>query len=181
MQFLPSEELSLSLLSFRNTKNHEIQEFLQSKAIMYENRRICSTYIVADADALKHHILNIEGYFTLSHKVLELDSSLSNQKRKKLFHGFNKSSNAIPVVLIGQLGKYIDDQNKKYGHVTGTELLDEAFSIIYQVSKKIVCTCIMLECEEADNLRLHQFYQDYGFYPLQKRAQYIQYIFLLHS
>lgn len=181
MKILTCEELVNSLSDFRNSKNHEIEEFLQEKAMLYETRRLCTTYVFADSEALKQQKLKVEGYFTLSHKVLELDASLSNRKRKKLFHGFSDGGDAIPVILIGQLGKYIDLEHGVYGKVSGVELLNEAFSIINLVSEKIVCTCVMLECEDADNAKLHQFYQDYGFQPLQKRGNYVQYIMFLNN
>lgn len=181
MKCLTGNELVNSLSAFRNSKNPEIEEFLQEKAMLYESRRLCTTYIFADEDALKQQKLKVEGYFTLSHKILELNASLSNRKRKKLFHGFSDGGDAVPVILIGQLGKYIDTEHDVYGHVSGTELLDEAFAIINQVSEKIVCTCVMLECEDADNAKLHQFYQNYGFEALQKRGNYIQYIMFLKN
>lgn len=181
MKILKGDELVNALAEFRNSKNKEIEEFLQEKAMLYEKRRLCTTYLYADKEQLKQQQLKIEGYFTLSHKVLELDSSLSNRKKKKIFHGFSDCGEAVPVVLIGQLGKYIDIEHNLFGNISGTEMLDEAFSIIEQVSEKIVCTCVMLECENANNAKLHQFYQDYGFEALQKRENYIQYIMFLKN
>lgn len=181
MKFLTSEELVHSLSEFRNSKNNEIEEFLQEKAMLYESRRLCTTYIFADKEMLEKKQLKVEGYFTLSHKILELSSSISKNKKKKLFHGFSESSNAVPVILIGQLGKYIDEEHNVYGKVSGKELLDEAFAIITQASDKIVCTCVMLECENANNAKLHEFYKNYGFEALQQRDKYIQYILLLKN
>lgn len=181
MKTLTSEKLICALSEFKNSKNHEIEEFLQEKAMLYENRRLCTTYIFADQDMLKQNKLKVHGYFTLSHKILELNEAISKTKRKKLFHGFSNSGNAVPAILIGQLGKYIDEEHGIYGNVSGAEILYEAFTIISQASEKIVCTCVMLECENANNAKLHNFYKSYGFQALQQRDKYTQYIYLLEN
>lgn len=94
---------------------------------------------------------------------------------------------SLYVILIGQLAKHIDATCTpvKVGNTTIEELLDTAFEIIDEVNQKIACRCVLLECREAlDNTKdsrhkLHQKYKDYGFSPLQKDGDLIQYIMMV--
>lgn len=55
--------------------------------------------------------LIVEGYFTLSNKVITIDNSVSNSIRRKIFGGILKETNYVHTILIGQLGKYIGTEN----------------------------------------------------------------------
>lgn len=136
-------------------------------------------------------ILKIEGYFTLSNKVIELSDCISNSKKKKLFNGLNNNDGYFHAILIGQLAKYVDETTEEpiYGDTSMNELLDSAFEIIDGVIERIPCRCVLLECREAsehdpddikqNRIRLHQKYMDYGFIPLQKDDDLVQYIMLV--
>lgn len=50
MELIPQEELSEILLAFRNSKDSDIEEFLNKKALMYEARHWCSTYVLVDEE-----------------------------------------------------------------------------------------------------------------------------------
>ena len=112
-------ELTESLRQFKCTKDHEIQTFLQEKAIQYED---------------------------------------------------------MHFILIGQLGKFIDEENLKSTseELSGEELLNQAFEIIFQVKERIVCNCVLIECK--DDIKIRKIYENYGFQELQKEDDLVQYI-----
>lgn len=101
------------LSKFKCTQNEDIENFLQNKAVLYSNRGWCYTYLIINRDKLEQGIIFVEGYFTLSVKVITLSKEVSNSKKKKIFNGLKKKDNFIPVILIGQLGKYIVKYERK--------------------------------------------------------------------
>lgn len=135
--------------------------------------------------------MSIEGYFTLSNKVLFISDDVSNSRKRKLFNGIKKDDKALHVILIGQLAKFIDesDENPKYGDTSMEELLDTAFEIIDAVNERIPCRWVLLECRESSDedtdeekhgrTKLHQKYIEYGFKDLQKNDNLVQYVMLV--
>lgn len=123
----------------------------------------------------------------MSFKVLSVSDEISKSRKKKLFNGIVTDENSLYVILIGQLAKHIDDAcvPASVGNTTMEELLDTAFEIIEEVNQKIVCRCVLLECREASDdtedsrHKLHQKYKEYGFYPLQKDGDLVQYIMMV--
>ena len=101
-----------------------------------------------------------------------------------MFNGILRDDNCLHVILIGQLAKYIDETTS--GNTSMEELLDNAFQIIDYVNDKISCRCVLLECRDAystdsdeekeERRKLHKKYMDYGFVPIQKEGNLIQYI-----
>lgn len=150
---------------------------MQEKAIQYEDRGWCSTYVLVNENKLeKEQKLFVEGYFSLSNKVIELSNSISKTKKKKLFNGLDKNDEYMHFILIGQLGKFIDEEDSKsiLGEISGRELLNQAFEIIFQVKERIVCNCILIECK--DEVKVRKIYEGYGFQELQKEDGLVQYI-----
>jgi len=191
--YLPPEVLAKGLDSFRNTKDEDIENFLRCKAELFERRHWCATYLLIDAEKLANNELFIEGYFTLSNSLLHVSKDLSISKTftKKLFDGLDGGASNTHVVLIGQLGKYIDESSNPpvYGKTSMKELLDEAVLIVQQINEKIPSRKILLECKEAEieatdemrqkRLKLHLQYQNYGFKMLCKRNHWVQYVLII--
>ena len=135
--------------------------------------------------------MTIEGYFTLSNKVLSISDDVSNSRKRKLFNGIKKDDKSLHVILIGQLAKFIEesDENAKYGDTSMEELLDAAFEIVDAINERIPCRCVLLECRESSEedtdeeklgrTKLHQKYVEYGFIPLQKDDNLVQYVILV--
>lgn len=174
---VPDEQLVGTLSNFRCTRDEDIQDFLQNKALEYENRGWCSTYVLANEEKLdKDSKLWIDGYFTLSNKVIELTDFVSKTQRRKLFKGLKKNDNFMHFILVGQLGKYIDERSSEtvYGETSAVEMLDKAFEIIYQVKERITCSCVLIECK--DDMKVRMIYENYGFKELQKENELIQYV-----
>ncbi len=188
---LPSETLNRGLDSFRNSKDCDIEEFLRFKALKFEERRWCATYLLVNVEDFRKNRLNIEGYFTLSNKVLNISDKVSKSRKKKLFNGLMKDDKSLHVILIGQLAKHIDEtgDSPKYGNTSMTELLDAAFEVIETVNERIPCRCVLLECRksscedsEEDKLsreKLHQKYKDYNFSSLQEDDNLVQYVIMI--
>ena len=132
--------------------------------------------LVDEEELEKKGELVADGFFTLSNKVIKLSDSISNAKKKKLFSGVNKKDEFLHFILIGQLGKHIDESADVpvYGNTSGREMLDKAFEIIYQVKERITCNCVLIECK--DDPKVRKLYEDYGFQELQKDGFLIQYI-----
>lgn len=177
MSSMDSESLEKILDTYRNSKDPDIEDFLRNKAVTYEKRKWCSVYLLVNEEKLNNETIFIEGYFTLSNRVLHLSDKVSNNLRKKLYNGLKKTDeNYIHVLLIGQLGKYIDEDSCSL--LSAEEILDSAFEIIEQVRERIVCNCVILECNSERN-SLRNAYQNYGFHELQSEASLIQYFTII--
>ena len=74
---LPSDVLNNGLNSFRNSRDEDIESFLRFKAVEFEKRHWCSTYLLVDVENFQKGILSIDGYFTLSNKVISIPDNLS--------------------------------------------------------------------------------------------------------
>lgn len=176
LEIASEEQLTEDFLKYYCTKDKDIQNFLQVKALYYENRGWCSTYILANEEKLAYeNTLFVEGYFTLSNKVIQLSDSISGNRRKKFFGGIKKSDHFMHAILIGQLGKYIyeEEEQQIYGETSAEEMLDQAFQIIYEVKERIACNCVLVECKDEPKVR--SIYESYGFTELQQEKELIQY------
>ncbi|MCM1039425.1 MAG: hypothetical protein NC434_08880 [Ruminococcus sp.] len=181
IEVVPAEQLAGTLDTYRCVYDDDIENFLRTKAITYENRGWCSTYLLVDEDKLAEQgNLFVAGYFTLSNKVMRLSETVSHNRRKKLFNGLKKDDNYMHFILIGQLGKHIstdEGQGEKSGAISAIEMLDKAFEIIYQVKERITCSCVLIECKDEPKIR--KIYEEYGFLELQRDEKLIQYFMIL--
>ena len=91
MDTIPTDVLEKALSEFKNSRDEDIERFLQKKAMLYETRKWCSTYVLVSEEALKaNKTIKVEGYFTLSNKVLQISDEVSKNRKKKLFNGVKK-------------------------------------------------------------------------------------------
>ncbi len=153
---------------------------------MYEQRKWSNTYLLISEDGMQQKPMKliVEGYFTLSNKVICIDDAVSNSTRKKIFGGILKENQYIHTILIGQLGKYIED--KYSSSLSMNELLDTAFEIIDKINNYISCRCVLLECrkyipdvDDESREKLHAKYREYGFKKLQDDGELVQYFFII--
>jgi len=164
------EEIDNFLLTFRNTKDKDIERFLREKALIFKKRNWCNTFLLVGEENNKYGF-KVEGYFTLSFKVLSFENDVSKTVRKKLNNGVD--ADAIPVILIGQLGKYIDDDNMIYGDTCADDLIYYAVQIIKEINELVPCRYILLECEK-NRTRLRDLYTSLGFSQIGGDSDYIQ-------
>lgn len=177
---VPSGQLEAALQCYHCTKDKDIESFLQTKAVTYEKRGWCSVYLLVNEEKYEEQgIIDVEGYFTLSNKIVPLSDAVSGNKRRKLFKGMKSELDVAHFILIGQLGKYIfqNDEGMVCGNVSAKQMLDKAFGIIYEVKKRITCSCALIECR--DEPKLCRLYEDYGFRELQKNGDMHQYFKIL--
>lgn len=157
----------------------DIENFLHEKVFEFFDRKWCSVYFFLNENDFNHGKLKIEAYFTLSHKsIVASDNDLSKSKVGKVT-GL-RTSRTLDFVLIGQLGKRIERSTS--GHlikssVTGHEILDRAFEVIFSAADLIPCRCVLVECSDEPNVR--HFYENYGFNFFQNDGSHNQYTKLL--
>ena len=159
-------ELDEALLNFQCSKDLDVQEFLNKKAVNFERRGWATTYLLLSEVDFEQGVLRIEGYFSLTHKAVLFNSDVSLSLRKKLT-GVKKST-IESFVLIGQLGKRIGYySNGEYDESTinAEEIIDDAIAVIQMSSKYIINKHVIVECKPIQKVK--QIYTDYGFSDLQ--------------
>ena len=119
---------------------------------MYEQRKWSNTYLLISEDGMQQKPMKliVEGYFTLSNKVICIDDAVSNSTRKKIFGGILKENQYIHTILIGQLGKYIED--KYSSSLSMNELL--FFSCVFGNESYIVPEKSVLRDFSLQNVRM---------------------------
>ena len=173
------EETLLDLSCFRCSPNSDIQEFLLKNAIEFAKKRISVTYIVENSDNGE-----LLGYFTLAHKVLEVNADLlSNTQKRKMEHSAKQSIESktykVSAFLLAQFGKnYAVDEDKR---ISGEDLLNCVEEIIEKIQYMIGGTVLYLDCEDKDVLT--SFYEQKGrFHKIGERVSetdnktYLQYV-----
>lgn len=160
------DTLAEALCCFQCCKDHDVQDFLNTKAINFEKRGWATTYLLLTKEAFENGELKIEGYFSLTHKAVVFGDDASLSKRQKLTG--KKKAETESFVLIGQLGKSIVDNGDgtiTESSLTANDLLGDAFSIIQQSSDFIICRNVIIECKPIEKVK--KLYEDYGFINLQ--------------
>ncbi len=79
-----TEILELGLSQFFCPKNEDVQEFIRSKAVEFEQRDLGRTYFIVDEQLtlLEQHIA-ILGYFTLAMKSIIFSPEISKELKRK--------------------------------------------------------------------------------------------------
>ena len=75
------------------------------------------------------------------------------------------------IILIGQLGKFYNDEC--CAEISSKEILDYAFEIIYNVNYLIPCRCVLVECSDEEKIRA--VYKKYGFVYFQYDGEHHQF------
>lgn len=170
------DALDKALLSFRCTPDPDIETFLHKNAIPYYKRKLCSVFLLLNEEAFYDGVLQIDAYFTLSHKsIISATVETSNTQRKKVTGGFVDSP-VLEFVLIGQLGKHVEcheDGTIFRASISGAEILDKAFEVMQQASQLIPSRCALIEC--SDEPKVRKVYEDYHFTFLQRDELHNQY------
>lgn len=164
-----------ALLSFRCSKDPDIESFLHTKAIDFHTRKLCSVYLLLNEDLFDQDILKVEAYFTLSYKSLVADASVMSRSSIKKYGG---RSNALTLnfVLIGQLGKWMFEDERgvlQRSSVSSCDILDAAFEIIQASTELIPCKHVLVECN--DEPKVKAAYENYGFSFFQNDGLHNQY------
>lgn len=151
-----------ALKSFKCYKDEDVQSFLNDKAINFEKRGSATTYLLLDEESFNNGELKIEAYLSLTHKSIFFREDVSKTLRNKLAQNRNASDTA--VVLIGQLGKF-EQCNEKgktiSSSLSGKEILDYAIAVISEANELIVNRDVLIECKKCQ--KLVDIYTEYGF------------------
>lgn len=172
--------LQNAMLSFVCDQDTDIQDFMRNKAVTFQQRKLCSVYLLFDQDKLDNSELKIEAYFTLSHKSMVSEEQMSKSKIQK-YAGF-KDAPTLNFVLIGQLGKWVErqaDGTYLRSEITSSSILDYAFDVICSSSELIPCRCVLVEC--SDETKVRRAYESYGFSFFQNDGSHNQYVKLVPS
>ncbi len=142
------DEVKSILSDFVCVKNPEIENFVKNNAIEFAKKKMSITYLVIDSD------VKIQAIFTLTHKALELRNDvLSGTARKKVqrFAQLDKSTDSFVVsaFLIAQFGK---NEAIEHAGISGDELMDMTFKILFSVQHDIGGSVVYLECEDKEKL-----------------------------
>lgn len=170
------DALESAILSFRCTPDTDIETFLHEKAITFYNKKLCSVFLLLNEERFIEGKLQIDAYFTLSHKnIRSADVETTSKNIGKITGGFRRKE-ILEFVLIGQLGKHIEihaDGTVSQADITGKEILDKAFEIMQQASLLIPSRCALIEC--SDEPKVRKIYEDYHFTFLQHDDVHNQY------
>lgn len=143
------------LSGFSCPKNQEIENFLHRNALDFSKRKMSITYLVLDEQQ------RFTGYFTLTHKssLMPTDKLSKTSQKKLAAHArFDEASNCYDVsaFLVAQFGKNYSVLNGNA--ISGNHLMDQVFSVLYEVQRLIGGGIVFLECEGND--KLLEFYQN---------------------
>lgn len=157
-----TEILELGLSQFFCPKNEDVQEFIRSKAVEFEQRDLGRTYFIVDEQLtlLEQHIA-ILGYFTLAMKSIIFSPEISKELKRKIAN--DKNALMATGYLIGQLGK--NDKYREY--IKGEEILSVAMEVISDLHERLGGRFVYVECE--DHPKLISFYERNHFKIVQKR------------
>ena len=111
----------------------------------------------------------ISGYFSLTYKALFVEN-LSKQRRKDITG--NKAEAIAPFILLGQLGKHIEqmpDGSIRSAAISGEDMMRDVFSIIALANSYIINRRVLVECD--DNDKLLAFYTCHGFKLLERESE----------
>ncbi len=152
-------ERTQEVLSGFMCDNDEVQDFINNKAIVHEERGLSRTILVFDE---KNGLL--VGYYTLSIKSLVLSVKLSSKKKKAYFGTAQTNGDVIPAILIGQLGK----NDAVVSEFTGSDLMSLIFGYIFRVDKLL--PSVVSYVEHNGSKKLCKYYEKHGFtyFPREK-------------
>ena len=145
----------------------EVETFLKTKALDFDQRNKSRTYLLIDGG--NDNEIVILGYYTLTMKSLPFGAETSKSAKKKI-DGFRSDVDSTEAVLIGQLGKNYNYKDK----INGKIIIDYALDDIYRTQNIIGGRITFLECQNSE--KVIKFYQENGFVFLQDSGEYLQMI-----
>jgi hypothetical protein len=151
---------------------------------MFEEKHWCSTYLLlsplnSDFDfeqaAFDPADFRIEGYFTLSSKAIHFGENVSEEMIHAMFDWSENVSEQCSAIMIGHLGKYVDEPDGYVSCLSGPEILSAAVGVVAEINEMVPVTNIVLECD-IENKKVQKIYTDYGFDYLQNNGELNMYL-----
>lgn len=152
-------ELMRMISDFSCTRNPDVEHFLKKSAVDFTRKNQSVTYLVLDMEDGA-----LVGYFSIALKPLTVrDETVSNTVKRKIkrISDFDEQTNSytMSAYLIAQIGKnYANSLSKR---ITGSELLELAWSVIEDMQYMGGGTVVFLEANDEESLLL--FYQNNKF------------------
>lgn len=151
------KENTIKLLStFSCPKNSDVEKFLHSTSIRFEESDNARTYLM-----LSDETSEIMAYFSISFKELSLENAKISKGEVKRLDGINKHAEKLKVYLIGQIAKNFNIDNNT---VQLDDILSASYAVINDAKALIGGRAIILECE--NNQKLIALYEQHEFKKL---------------
>lgn len=159
------EQVRDSLSSF-TSPNKDVEYFLHDRCIQFEKVSVSRTTLVFTS--FRGETV-LAGYYAISSKPLTINRknwhNLSKSMQRRLMpmgYKTEQDNYAVSSILLGQLG--LNFQYRKYGILSGSELLASAYESIKAANAIIGGLVLYVEVDNEPHLR--QFYTDNGFSQL---------------
>ncbi|MDB8437707.1 hypothetical protein [Turicibacter sanguinis] len=160
-QFEDLEVLKQAFSEFKCARENDLEVFLRTKCLDYEQAGNCRTFLILDEKQLNEHSkLSIVAFFSTAIAPLDI-SALGKKVRKRLHGPVPLSKQLMSVFLIGQLGRN-DSYSKE--QMPGEVIINECFAAIERAKKIIGGRILLVECRG----HLLSFYEKYGFIRVSK-------------
>lgn len=155
------DKLNTAFKRFSCQREADLENFLQEKAILYENTNLGKTYLILDSTELKNKNFVIAGYFTIAQKSVDI-SEISAKKRRKMLGSYpgRDKLKSVPAYLIGQLGRCDSYSSLQ---LPGDTILNECYNVISLASMIVGGNLIVLECRDG---MFSKVYEHLGFKKL---------------
>lgn len=155
------DKLNTAFKRFSCQREADLENFLQEKAILYENTNLGKTYLILDSTELENKNFVIAGYFTIDQKSVDI-SEISAKKRRKMLGSYpgRDKLKSVPAYLIGQLGRCDSYSSLQ---LPGDTILNECYNVISLASMIVGGNLIVLECRDG---MFSKVYERLGFKKL---------------
>ena len=155
------DKLNNAFKKFSCQREADLENFLQEKAILYENTNLGKTYLILDSTELENKNFVIAGYFTIAQKSVDI-SEISAKKRRKMLGSYpgRDKLKSVPAYLIGQLGRCDSYSSLQ---LPGDTILNECYNVISLASMIVGGNLIVLECRDG---MFSKVYERLGFKKL---------------
>lgn len=155
------DKLNTAFKKFSCQREVDLENFLQDKAILYENTNLGKTYLILDSVELENKNFTIAGYFTIAQKSVDI-SQISAKKRRKMLGSYpgRDKLKSVPAYLIGQLGRCDTYSSLE---LSRNAILNECYNVISLASRIVGGNLVVLECREG---MFSKVYEKLGFRKL---------------
>ncbi|GAQ25684.1 hypothetical protein [Tepidanaerobacter syntrophicus] len=150
---------------------------MRNKAIEYEKRDKCRTYVYFDEEYLEETgKLKVVAFFSLALKTIRIPviNTMSKTLQRKLGKLADKDENIV-AYLIGQLGRS-SDYDKSV--INGKKILQDCYDLIGSARDIVGGRLILIECKRIE--KLCRFYENEGYIDITENGddlkQYVRFM-----
>jgi len=150
IEILGEDKTNKFLANFHCSRDPDLKDYIQHKAISHEKRSISRTYVLVDENKGNQ----IVGYFSLALTsiTISMESKVSNSLKKRM----NIYNDKTTGYLIGQLCK-----NDGITEKLGKSMMDFSMNLIKEGMRTYGGKVICVDCK--DNEKLIRWYESLGF------------------